>query len=512
MIVRSTRRIAFKQVVVALAFLFVATMAVYQASRAFSTALTREIRYKLFEEALILPPENQAITHWQDETRPLDREFTNFDRIRMGRATSEAWRALAAGQNNGDDRALADYFSGVALQRAERSIVDSTRDQSQMVILTQTARPEFYHKDGSVLQLSTQALTVRFIKTEEGLGAFTASVDNNITTLLNLTAGWRVFSHERRGIAPPPNPPRPSTFTAAMAGINYYPAEFQWTQFWDNFDAKVIAQDFAKIRDLNGNSIRIFLPYNDFSDPKRAPENLGKLSQLLNLAEKENLWVVPTLFDLKPNFSPATWAGDVVYLNRVMPVLAASDRVAYIDLKNEADLDFEAYGRAVIEAWIKSMVLLLHQDWPDLRLTVGWSHAEFTSVLADDFDVITYHEYDDLEGTENRLADIIEQSGGKPVYVTEIGATSWGAVAGRWPSSPKKQAEQVAQRLAALSPANGSFVWTLHDFESPDPAAVGGSPWVKGLQSHYGLYGLEGQEKPAAEVVRAAFKNIVNGE
>jgi endo-1,4-beta-mannosidase len=62
--------------------------------------------------------------------------------------------------------------------------------------------------------------------------------------------------------------------------------------------------------------------------------------------------------------------------------------------------------------------------------------------------------------------------------------------------------------LAALGAADGVFVWTLHDFPQVEAAAVGGSPWVKRIQSHFGLVSADGIEKPAAEAVREGFQQI----
>ena len=63
----------------------------------------------------------------------------------------------------------------------------------------------------------------------------------------------------------------------------------------------------------------------------------------------------------------------------------------------------------------------------------------------------------------------------------------------------------IEQRLAALAPADGIFVWTLHDFPDPDPAAVGTSPWNTRLQANFGLLDFNGTAKPAATVVTSAF-------
>jgi endo-1,4-beta-mannosidase len=91
---------------------------------------------------------------------------------------------------------------------------------------------------------------------------------------------------------------------------------------------------------------------------------------------------------------------------------------------------------------------------------------------------------------------------GKPVVVSEIGQTSFGAFRA-FPSSEQTQAEELDTRLAALDGADGVLVWTLHDFDRVDAAAVGASPWAQRLQAAFGLIRADGSEKPAAGAFRA---------
>ncbi len=89
--------------------------------------------------------------------------------------------------------------------------------------------------------------------------------------------------------------------------------------------------------------------------------------------------------------------------------------------------------------------------------------------------------------------------------MTEVGASSWSLTLGL-PHSPQGQAAILHDRLAGAAKADGVFVWTLHDFPMPDKKAIGRSPWRLGLQSGFGLIAPDGTEKPAAAVVRQAFK------
>jgi hypothetical protein len=239
---------------------------------------------------------------------------------------------------------------------------------------------------------------------------------------------------------------------------------------------------------------------------------LQKLRQLLQAAQDQDLLVVPTLFDMRGGYEPSLWADDFVELQNVLPVLAAAPNIAFVDLKNEIDLDFKRNGEGTVKAWLFAMMTSARLIAPKLAYTVGWSSAEAAMAegMTNLVDVVTYHDYRAVAEASNRLDKVRAQSAGKPVIVTEIGASSWSALFS-YPASPAKQAATLADRGAALQKADGLFVWTLHDFPKPDPAVLGHSPWHKSLQSQFGLFDAAAQEKPAAAAVRLLFNSLLKG-
>jgi hypothetical protein len=404
---------------------------------------------------------------------------------------------------------LPDYFSGEALERA---LVATGEPQAYMVVLRQDARPAFFHRDGSLLQVKADAITVRFLLNDtDQLAHWRITNDSVVTTLLNDSMGWRLFSHERWGV----DELAPTRFlrqVPTLAGVNYYPASSPWSRFWPEFDSDTIAADFAHIRALGGNAVRFFLQADPFLHPETSANTLTDLRQLLSIADAEGLFVVPTLFDLKPGYAPTSWASDARFLALVLPVLSEHENVAYIDIKNEPDLDFAREGSGLVEAWLRTMLVLVRQGAPSVPLTIGWSSPEAAELLVGDVDVVTYHDYGNVERAASRLEELRQLAGGRPVHVTEFGETSWEFLPLLGPSSAAAQAYRLAERIDALESADGLFVWTLHDFPEPDGAAVGHSPWVRGLQSQFGLIDARGAEKPAAREVRSAFTSFLQQE
>lgn len=477
---------------------------IWTASAALSRATERTVTYQYIADALDALSARPSQVTWQDHVSDLVRPVTPGDEAALGLAMTEAWSVLALAQSTGDAWLLRDSFSGVAQERAERSVLDAGKG-GQMVVLSQKARPQFYHLDGSVFQAEVSMRVARFVAEGDDLAYFELVEDRAVTTLLNETNGWRIYAHERTGAAPTA-PAQPGWTGAPLAGLNYYPAATPWRDFWPAFDENIIAQDFARIADLGGTAVRVFLTAEYFADPDTQQAALERLAVLLVLAEDVGLQVMPTLFDLKPTFSPTSWAQDYAALRAVLPVLAASPAVTMVDLKNEPDLDFEAHGRPQILAWLMTMASLSRAEAPELALTIGWASSDAALELAEILDVVSYHDYADLSSATARL-EAVQAATDRPVMVTEIGVSSYDMALGL-PSSQAGQADDLAARLEALAGADGLFVWTLYDFPNVDATAVGGSPWVQRLQARFGLFAADGTAKPAAEVVRQAFEQL----
>ncbi|MFM7444111.1 MAG: hypothetical protein ACKO2N_09410 [Tabrizicola sp.] len=485
-------------------FLAGVALLLWMAALSFLAAQERTRTYRYLSDALN-PVEVPALAvSWAAPTRPLVRDFTPQDAASVGAALTQAWRAFAVASDTGETALLADHFSSVALGSATLAAEDAARNGTRMVILEQLARPQFLHLDGSVLQVTAQATTVRFALKDGALSQIELAQDEARTTLTNETTGWRVFSHERTGSRALPSRSRPAVTIPRLVGFNYYPSGSPWRRFWPDFDPKVIAADLDLVASINGNAVRIFLPVADFGPDQAGQRNLLNLQVFLDLAKARGIAVIPTLFDLKPGYRPALWADDVAYLRRVLPVLVGSSAVVLVDLKNEPDLDRAGHGAGLVDAWLTTMALMTHTIAPQLPLTIGWSSANAAPGLVDLVDAVSYHDYAEPEGTADRLAAVRRTAQGKPVLVTEIGESSYTLALG-FPGSPATQATALQDRLGQLDKADGVLVWTLHDFPQIDAAAVGASPWVQSLQAQFGAFDQAGRMKPAGAAIRAAF-------
>ena len=479
---------------------------VWLAAIAYGSLSKRETTYRFIADALDPLAVAQNNVTWLDAETTLARPLTPADKLRAGQTLTAAWQALAAAQSTGRTDILSDGFIGVALERAQASVTDATEFGGRMSVLKQSAQPVFFHKDGSILQLELVTTTARYVVGTDGLRYHQVSRDRGIATLIQQTTGWRILSYERRSeeLLSPDKAPWEGPI---LYGVNYYPTDSPWRKFWQDFTVETVSSDLDRIKNLGGNVVRIFLSYDDFLDPDRAPDNLGRLSQLLELAEAKNLWVIPTLFDLKPSFGPGTWARDSDYLASVLPVLSLSKRIAFIDLKNEADLDFKAHDEAEVRAWLRTMVMVVREGAPGIPVSIGWSSSDSAGVLVDVLDVVSYHEFGGRSDARVGLRRARALANGLPVIVSEVGASAYTLAMG-FPGSETKQSRTLRDRMKQLEGSDGILVWTLFDFDEVDASVIGLSPWRRNLQSAFGLYKADGTEKPAARAVRQAFTSL----
>ena len=98
-------------------------------------------------------------------------------------------------------------------------------------------------------------------------------------------------------------------------GVNYYRPGTGWApQVWKQFDADATRRDFARMKELGVNCVRVFLTFGSFyQEPGRlSPEGLAKFDQFLALAEAAGIYVHPT--------GPDHWEG--------LPEWARGDRLA----------------------------------------------------------------------------------------------------------------------------------------------------------------------------------------
>jgi len=205
-----------------------------------------------------------------------------------------------------------------------------------------------------------------------------------------------------------------------MLGVNYWPRR-KAMYWWSHFDRAEVAADFALMRDLGLNLVRIFLLWDDFQpDPTTVdPQALEHLVQVADLAQQRQLGLDVTFFTghmSGPNWAPRwlltgrpgfaapyfAWIRQLVSQGQVVP--NGNYRNPFIDpqaldasrlllqtvagalkdhpgvwlwnLGNEPDLFAWPENAAGGRAWVREMTALLKAVDPQTPVTIGLHGAD----------------------------------------------------------------------------------------------------------------------------------------
>ena len=290
---------------------------------------------------------------------------------------------------------------------------------------------------------------------------------------------------------------------AAIKGLNYYPKNSPWDTFGKKYNADSIDVDFKIIKRMGLNTIRIFIPYEDFGKARVDAVKLENVRSLLDRAYENNLKVIVTLFDFYGNYEVADWSLNHRHAKTIVSALKNHDALFAWDLKNEPDLDFDSRGKETVLAWLKELRIQIRNWDTEHPITIGWSSTEAAVHLAEEVDFVSFHYYrkldEFLEAYESLELAVPAQ---KPIVLQEYGISSYGGFWNGYQGSEEKQALYYETMQPLLKQRNIPFLfWTLYDFKEVPTSVVGRLPWRKTPQQYYGCLNMDGLEKKSFQVL-----------
>ena len=281
-------------------------------------------------------------------------------------------------------------------------------------------------------------------------------------------------------------------------GINYYPQALPWKMFGEQFNLNTIENDFKIIRKARLNTIRIFVPYDAFGKANVLPDKLNKLAQVLDLAEKNQLKVVVTLFDFYGNYEVLDWSLTQKHAKAILSRFKNHNAILAWDIKNEPDLDFDSRGKERVLSWLEFMIDIVRAVDQKHWITIGWANAKSAELLKDELDFVTFHYYDNPEKFKNTYSTLKKNIPNKPILLGEFGISSYGGLWNPFFSSETIQANYHKTMQKMLKSEKIPFLsWTLYDFKNIPKGVVGNLPWRKIPQKKYGFISASGRKKAA---------------
>lgn len=283
-----------------------------------------------------------------------------------------------------------------------------------------------------------------------------------------------------------------------IKGINYYPQATPWDMFGNKFDIEIIKKDFEIIKNAGLNTIRIFIPYEDFGKAKVKEDKLKKLKLVLDSAETANIDVMVTLFDFYGNYDVLDWTLNHRHIEKIVSEFKNHKAILAWDVKNEPNLDFKSRGKKNVISWLKSMISIIKSIDTKHPITIGWSDAESAPILQENIDFVSFHYYKELNNFESEFLALKEKIKDRPIVLGEFGISSYGGIWKPFSGSEKKQALYFKKMQEVIKKHTIPFIsWTLYDFNKIPASVVGKRPWRVYPQKKFGFINKDGLKKPS---------------
>lgn len=363
---------------------------------------------------------------------------------------------------------------------------------------------EFFSEDGQLAVLHDKdVLEYKRLYQNDTMVLETKEVSTYKIILLLEDGFWRIrhLIKEHSTSYKTDLPPTSSTLSN-IKGINYYPQATPWNMYGKHFDVSIISDDFKIIKDAGLNTIRIFVPYEDFGKANVISKKLDKLKTVLDLAHKQDLKVMVTLFDFYGDYEVLNWTLNQHHAVTLVNALKDHEALLAWDIKNEPNLDFESRGKTKVIAWLVHMTSLVKSIDQNHPVTIGWSDAESATLLTDNVDVVTFHYYEDLKDLPKTYNTLKYKIPNKAIVLTEFGLSSDKGLMNPAGHSENSQADYHKQAQQLFTKHNIQFMsWTLYDFTEIPKEVVGRLPWRVRAQEHFGFIKQNGETKPAFKYI-----------
>ncbi|MBU2996684.1 glycoside hydrolase family 5 protein [Cellulophaga baltica] len=279
-------------------------------------------------------------------------------------------------------------------------------------------------------------------------------------------------------------------------GLNYYPKDSPWNMFGKKFNPFTIHLDFELIKKMGMNTIRIFVPYEAFGKASIDYEKLDQLKRILDIANKNGLKVVVTLFDFYGNYDVSDWTITNKHATIIVNALKNNKALLAWDIKNEPDLDFKSRSSTTVVNWLKQMIVTIKNEDVNHPVTIGWSSPEAATLLVNELDFVSFHYYKKISDFEKDYNKLTVKSQGKPIMLQEYGLSSYSGLWNFYKGSEVDQADYYKEIQPILLKNNIPFLaWTLYDFKEVPSEVAGSLPWRKNKQHNFGFFDINGKEK-----------------
>jgi len=488
-----------------LSYIIIIALVIYGIASVFSYLNTGADRSKILHLDVKQTAQYLPECHWA----PLANEGRAMDKQTLSEIEDnylDAWFVRHIAYKTNTTHGIDDYYTKNARKNIYDIVAINIDNATTIEATTLAHNPtlEFFSEDGQLAVITDKDVIEykRILKNGNVVTEVNEKSTYKVTLLLE-DGFWRIRHLVRIKSEPYVSEVKNRiASTSHIKGINYYPQATPWDMFGANFNPEVIAKDFKIIQDAGLNSIRIFIPYEDFGKALVKPEKINTLIQVLDLAKAHNLEVLVTLFDFYGDYSVLDWSLTQQHAIAIVNSIKHHSALLAWDIKNEPNLDFKSRGKMLVNAWLSKMIAVVKSQDVHHPVTIGWSDADSALILKDKLDFISFHYYDALENLAEIYNTLKSDSGNTPIVISEYGMSSYKGLWNPFGPSEDSQAEYHKSFQKIITEYDIPFIsWTLYDFESIPDGVVGKLPWRKNAQKYFGFINKDGKNKPSFKFI-----------
>lgn len=465
-----------------------------------------------------LPEAHRPLVRWLPDDLQTGRKMEDFNRREIIRDYLHGWYQQHLSYMLGDTKGLREYFTPLALPKVKITIQELHEKGFQLhqTDLTHSIKLHFYSADGQIVSFTDQNVLIkkRLYQQDSHKKIYSSTTVADYDVVMLLDDGyWRIKNWVRKppSLALPLGIKKDNEGMVQVKGkrfylknepffpkgVNYYPQKTPWGAFWAQFDPKVIANDFALIRSLEFNTVRIFVNFHDFNEANVSPKRIEQMRLLLDIAHRQNLKVIVTLFDFLGDYRLLNFSATDRQLETLLTSFKTHPAIFAWDLKNEPDLDYKYHDKEDVQEWLQWMIERAKIYDPNHLLTIGWAYPENASYLHELLDFVSFHSYKSPEELARGIDTLQKRIVTKPLLLEEFGLSTYRGLWAPLGNSEDMQALYFSKIRAVLQEkGNIPFVvWTLYNFADVPTEVVGKAPWNRQPQKHFGILNEQGLPK-----------------
>jgi len=488
-----------------LTFLALNGLIIYGISAVFSYLNTGADRTTMLHLPAKLTASYLPKVYWgtlNNEGRPMEKQTLE----EIERDYLKSWYVKNNALETNNHYGVKDYFTDSARVKLFRILDFNKLNKTTIKTTTIEHHPtlEFYSADGKLVVLTDENVEQYSEVFKDGRPILKKYTTNSYKVMLLLEDGfWRVrhiveFNNEN--LKEDNVNTREFNFNEikAIKGLNYYPQASPWAMFGTRFNDSIISSDFKRINELGLNTVRLFIPFEDFGKGIIDNSKLQQVKTTLDIAQTYNLKVVITLFDFYGDYSITDWTLTHRHAEQIINSLKNHEALLAWDIKNEPDLDFESRGEQIVLAWLKQMINEIRKWDNSTPITIGWSTPNVATHLSQELDFVSFHYYKKPKDFLKSYQELRKTIVNKPIVLQEYGYSSYDGIWNAFLGSEEDQTNYYKVIQETLKNENVPFLfWTLYDFEEVPNSVVGRLPWRKKQQQNFGIIGIDGTLKPA---------------